>query len=708
MKDFNSTPTAQSALGHNLLQRPAAITKPSFRSLVILSLMLCGLLGGTPQGYSDVTVKVDSTQPWLGYMNVWQTDGTTYVFGGAWAAADLRAGFIPTNSPPYGWPVNTDLFLRANTNTYNPADVYWNNPDGTPNKILEANFYRDVGTNFAGQNVTFTGSVLSNTLPAVSSGVPTTGWDILAVVKEFSVGYGTFYGMSQVAITGPGSFTVTRPIPAGRVCQYGFIVKGPNIGPASADVLKGVGILVEDADPAITTQPLGGTITASSTTNFSVTALGSAPLAYQWKTNGVNLVNGSHFTGVTGTTLTINSAQSSDTAPYVVTVSNTVTHTTVDSTPALLTVLDVLITTNPVSQRVEQGSTVSFSVSASSSSSLTYLWRRVINGSTNIAVGAPVQSGTLTPTLTLTNVQTANSGFYFVTITPSGKPGVATGATLLVKSYADYANMLENPGFENDPAGLNESPWSRYESTDPAYGHFQKSTDTYFGGGFVNVFQGTYVSYTTYSPGAGYSGIFQDVAASPGQVFTADMMFYNATGDPIPGPSMSATNENYLEVQFRAGADPTPIRQYLTTITNLTYNTPRDVWFQLQATNAGTYGFNPATENAKYLVAPAGTTSVRFQLTMHDIANSVAAGSIYYDSARLMLKLPASVNASRSGGTTTLSWKSLGSTDYQVQYKDSLDGAWQNLGAVVNGTGLVVSKTDLTGSTQRFYRVLTL
>jgi hypothetical protein len=186
------------------------------------------------------------------------------------------------------------------------------------------------------------------------------------------------------------------------------------------------------------------------------------------------------------------------------------------------------------------------------------------------------------------------------------------------------------------------------------------------------------------------------------------MWFYNASGDPIPGPDVLATNENYLEVQFRAGDNPEPIQQYISTITNLDYTAPRDVWFQLQATNAGAYGNNPPTSNARYLVAPEGTTSVRFQLTMHDIANSVGAGSIYYDSARLMLKVPVEVSASQIGSDVVLSWKSQGATDYQVQYKDSVDGAWQNLGGVVNGTGLVVSKSDPVSGTKRFYRVLTL
>ena len=99
---------------------------------------------------------------------------------------------------------------------------------------------------------------------------------------------------------------------------------------------------------------------------------------------------------------------------------------------------------------------------------------------------------------------------------------------------------------------------------------------------------------------------------------------------------------------------------------------------------------------------------MRFQVTMHDVANSAGAGSIYYDSARLMLKVPVEVSASQVGSDVVLSWKSQGATDYQVQYKDSVDGAWQNLGGVVNGTGLVVSKSDPVSGTKRFYRVLTL
>jgi hypothetical protein len=670
------------------------ISKALFSIITAATACLCAYTSS-----ADVTVRVDSTLQWLGFMNVWQTNGTSYVFGQTWGIPALRAGFVPTNSPT-GWPLNAAAVLQPNINTYT-NDAFWDT-NGIPNKVLEANFYRDVGTNFANQTVTFTGTVLSNNIPGVVNGHPASGWEVLAVVKELTTTFG-FVGMTSAPLT-PGTFTVSRPIQAGHVCQYGFLVKGPNTPSNSVNALTAAAVLVEDADPAITNQPASITSPSGVTTNLHVAALGSGPLTYQWQTNGLNLVNGSKYSGVTTPTLTISGAQVSDSAAYTVIVSNTVTHTTITSSAAQLTVLDVVITASPQNQRVEQGSSATFGVTATSASSLTYQWRSVINGTTNFVVNGANVTGSSSNTLTLSNLQPTNSGFYYVTITASGK-SVSVGANLLVKSYAEYANMLENSSFDNDTNGVNETPWTRFELTDPSWGHFQSASDTYFNGGNVNVLDGKYVSYTTYN--GPYSGIFQDVAASPGQAFSADMYFYNASGDPIPGPSLNATNENYLEIQFR-DVNSTVIRQYTTALSALTYATPQNVWFQLQATNAGGYGYNPPTSNAKYLVAPAGTTTVRFQLTMHDTAASGGNGSIYYDKARLMLKLPVNVTTSIQGGNIVLSWKSLGSTSYQVQYATSPNGPWLDLGSPVAGTGQTVTTSDALSNGSRVYRVLTL
>jgi hypothetical protein len=140
-------------------------------------LVACGLLFGAVRAHALVTVEVGSTQQWLGWMNVWQTNGTSLVSGNSWGVADLRATFMPTNSPS-GWPLNAQLVLSPNTSTYNPGDAFWDLPDGSPNKVLQAIFYVDVFTGFAGQTVAFKGSVTSNSIPGLTGG-PATGWRVV-------------------------------------------------------------------------------------------------------------------------------------------------------------------------------------------------------------------------------------------------------------------------------------------------------------------------------------------------------------------------------------------------------------------------------------------------------------------------------------------------------------------------------------------------
>jgi len=672
----------------------------TYRMLIAPIIAAAAMLLGAAESHAQVTVKVDSTKTWQGFNNVVGTNGfASYAFGSAWGLADLRAEFLPANSPS-GWPFSTVGIMRPNVNTYDIANEFWNLPDGTANKLIEANWYVDVGTQFAGQAVTFEGTVISNSIPMTDLGglptvTPDAAWHVVAFIKEFTASYG-FIGITTTTNLSPGAFTVTRNIGAGSVCQYGFYTFGPNTAPSSPDAFTGLAVVVEDSDPAITTQPVGQTVTTGTAVQLSVAAVGATTLSYQWKRDNVDLSDVGNISGANTPTLTIANAQVTDSGPYSVTVTDTAG--SVDSQTVQVNVLDIVITSNPQSQRVEQGSTVQFSVGATSSSPLNYQWKSVINGVTNNVVNGANASGATTSTLTLTNVQVAQSGFYLVSLS-TGSGSADTGANLVVKSYADFANFLENPGFENDPAGVNESPWVRFESTDPSFGSLQDANDIYFGGGNVNVHQGTYVSFTTFN--AEWSGIYQDVPASPGQIFAADMWFYNPSGDPIP--SVGADSESFIEVQFRNGG--TVLQQYITEF--ITPETPQNVWFNLQATNAGGFGTMPPTSNAKYLVAPPGTTTVRFQVTMHDLGNSLGNGSLYYDSARLMLKVPAAVNPVAVGNTLQLNWKSQGATTYQIQYKDNLGDPWAVLEEIA-GTGQVISRSYPTTGSQRLYRIVTL
>lgn len=68
--------------------------------------------------------------------------------------------------------------------------------------------------------------------------------------------------------------------------------------------------------PAITTQPTSQTVAAGARASLAVTATGTAPLTYQWRTNGVN------WPGRTNASITITNFSATDQRGYDVRVSN--------------------------------------------------------------------------------------------------------------------------------------------------------------------------------------------------------------------------------------------------------------------------------------------------------------------------------------------------------------------------------------------------
>jgi len=94
--------------------------------------------------------------------------------------------------------------------------------------------------------------------------------------------------------------------------------------------------------PAITVQPTNQTVFQGSNAIFSVTATGTAPLRYQWKFNGTNLV------GATNTSLPLTNVQTTNVGNYLVIITNVAGSVT--SSNAILTVLmpPTVSITNPV------------------------------------------------------------------------------------------------------------------------------------------------------------------------------------------------------------------------------------------------------------------------------------------------------------------------------------------------------------------------
>ena len=188
--------------------------------MIVLFCTFAGIQNATAQN----TVSVNGADLWTGYANVFLLDGTSYEFGSLWGLADLKS---VVNAG-----ANT-VTLYPNYNTYNAADPYWSN-GAIGNKIFEGNTFVENNT-FAGQVLTFTGNVTSNTLNSAYTAV--------AFIKGLNpaTGYSTDVFVSAPLVAGqPFSITTDTAIPAGLVVQYGFTIKGLNANPAQEAALGNV------------------------------------------------------------------------------------------------------------------------------------------------------------------------------------------------------------------------------------------------------------------------------------------------------------------------------------------------------------------------------------------------------------------------------------------------------------------------------------
>ncbi|RYZ50315.1 MAG: hypothetical protein EOP49_14210, partial [Sphingobacteriales bacterium] len=238
-----------------------------------------------------------------------------------------------------------------------------------------------------GSNVTFT---------ATASGVPAptfqwqkNGSDILGETSSS-------LSLTGVTTADNGSYTVI----ATNIC---------NTATSAAATL-----LVNEA-PAVTVDPVSQTICAGQPVTFTVSATGTN-LTYQWRKGGVNI------SGETASSYSIASVAPGDAGNYDVVVSNTGCADAISAAATLTVNESPVITLNPVSQTVCEGSNVTFTASASGVPAVTYQWQK--NGSDFI--------GETSASLTLSGVTTADNGNYAVIATNVCNSATSAAATLLV------------------------------------------------------------------------------------------------------------------------------------------------------------------------------------------------------------------------------------------------------------------------------------
>jgi beta-glucanase (GH16 family) len=198
------------------------------------------------------------------------------------------------------------------------------------------------------------------------------------------------------------------------------------------------------------------------------------------------------------------------------------------------------------------------------------------------------------------------------------------GTSLFIHE-ARAANTLTNPGFELAPPGESQTipGWVQYggntfSETD--------STTAHSGSNYFKVFQ-------FFNGIVNYSGVFQDNITGPGAVFTADGWAYTSSGDKLAGDNVA-----WLEVTFRdaGGNILTLYRSALITTNSIVTGTfPTNTWNHLSITTQ----YDPITfqpiGTVTSLVAPAGTSFVRYQVVFQGDAQ-FSNGSMYFDDLNLV------------------------------------------------------------------------
>jgi len=204
-------------------------------------------------------------------------------------------------------------------------------------------------------------------------------------------------GPAPVSLMVGGNFTTAGGYPSGRIARWGL--------PAGA------------LAPAITGQPQSATVCAGTPVTLSVAAVGSGPLTYRWRRDGVGLPNSN------SPTLALGPVTPAQAGAYDCVVSNGCGAVTSDA--ALVTVrTPPVVTAPPQGRELCPGGALELSVSAAGSAPLSYQWRRD---------GVPL-AGAVLPTYTVAAAGPADAGTYDCVVTNECGTAVSAGATVVVRS----------------------------------------------------------------------------------------------------------------------------------------------------------------------------------------------------------------------------------------------------------------------------------
>ena len=238
----------------------------------------------------------------------------------------------------------------------------------------------------------------------------------------------------------------------GTVVAWGDNPYGETTPPAALSNLLSVALaaapnhglaLVNNGSPQILQPPVGLTADVGRNVTLQATAVGAAPLSYQW------LLNGTNIPGATGTSLVLSNIQLANAGNYQLFVSNSIS--TALSLPAPVNVISnnalmFLSQSSVSSSNVYQGSIASiYGGTVLGNGPLTYQWYSAPTNRSYVPV-----AGATSDTLVLNPALAAESGYYYLAV--SNLVGGITSAPVNLK--VQFARAWGYQAISNPPVNV--------------------------------------------------------------------------------------------------------------------------------------------------------------------------------------------------------------------------------------------------------------
>lgn len=201
--------------------------------------------------------------------------------------------------------------------------------------------------------------------------------------------------------------------------------------------------------------------------------------------------------------------------------------------------------------------------------------------------------------------------------------------------------------------------------------------------------------YGNYNGVQNTPGIYQDVDALPGSLWTASIQARTQNTDHIRD-----RNQAVAEISFFDNTS-TLLAKYVSQV--FSTNTPINTWITLAVTNR----IFPNAGTTNLMRAPPGTARLRYEVTYTQPLYDW--GSIYFDEAQLQevaVTRPL-LNAFWDGTNIQISFPTQAGVSYQVLYKEQAGDTWTPL-QTVPGDGTTKSVADPASGPLRFYTVQVL